>query len=113
MKVNDRSTLKVFKSGDYSYIYIYFKFKGKTLRINTRNKYVKSYMTTDLYYNSGMNNFKMLNLTTKYLKERVDKYIELKLKTYDPQVDQKECVDFIHRRINIDNLSNEKVDNKN
>ena len=90
-----QSVLKVFKSGKYEYIYIYYKLGVNLIRINTGNKYIKSYMTADLFYTGRMEDYVDLNQKTKDLKWKVDRYISKKLDYFNPKVSQKECESFI------------------
>ena len=87
-----QSVLKVFKSGDYEYIYIYFKLGVNMLRINSGNKYVKSYMNADLTFTRKMPDYEELNGKTTALKMKVDAYINRKLQYAKPVVSQKECM---------------------
>ena len=90
-----QSVLKVFKSGKYEYIYVYYKLGVNLIRINTGNKYIKSYMTADLFYTGRMEDYVDLNQKTKDLKWKVDRYISKKLDYFNPKVSQKECESFI------------------
>ena len=86
-----QSVLKSFKSGDYEYIYIYYKLAANMIRINTGNKFVKSYMNADLTFTKKMQNYEVLNGQTTTLKMKVDAYINRKLQYAKPSVSQKEC----------------------
>ena len=89
-RLNNQSTLKAYKSGDYEYIYIYYKLNGSLIRLNTKNKVVKNGMTADLLYNAKVPDYKNLNEKTLQLKKLVDNYIRLKLDDFNPKVNQKE-----------------------
>ena len=95
MNMKTQSVLKVFKSGEYDYIYIYYKLGANLLRINTHNKFVKSYMNLDLSYTAKMPDYKHLNFQTVILKAKVDSYITRKLQYSKPTVNQKECQSWL------------------
>jgi len=86
-----QAVLKVFKSGEYDYIYIYYKLGSNMLRINTGNKFVKSYMNADLTYTKKMTDHESLNFSTSVLMMKVNAYITRKLQYHKPTVNQKEC----------------------
>jgi integrase len=90
-----QSELKLFKSGEYEYIYVYYKFRSGIIRINTQNKYVKSYCNKDLTYNSNMPDYEELNKRTRRLMEKVDTYIFSRFQSTAPSVSQRGCVEFI------------------
>ena len=93
--MNTASKLKIFKSGDYTYLYIYYKFNGKLIRINTKQKFIKGMHKQDLFYNSRMENYEVLNKQIEALKFKVDRYIANKLQYQYKKVDQKECSKFL------------------
>lgn len=93
-----QSELKLVDNNGYKHIILYFKYKNQMLRIPTHNKYIKSYVQKDLYYNSGMDDYKKLNDRTNELKRRVDDYIKRKLSEPFPHFSQKECIDFIDEK---------------
>lgn len=93
--MNSVSALKHWKSGNYEYIYIYFKHKGKIIRINTKQKYIKGCHKKDLFYNTMMPNYKGLNQELKNLQNKVDQYIVHKMQWWRPEVTQKGCLHFI------------------
>jgi integrase len=94
-KMKWQSELKLFKSGAYEYIYVYFKHKNNIIRVNTGNKYVKSYCNKDLLYNNNMTDYVKLNQRTHRLMEKVDQYIFAKYQGSYPTFSQKECLKFI------------------
>lgn len=87
--------LKVFKSGSYEYIYVYYKYRQGIIRINTNNKYIKSYMNADLSYNDKMKDSLKLNQRTERLLEKVNQYIFSQWQGTYPSISQKKCLDFI------------------
>src|SRR5665648_1003564 len=89
MNMKTQSVLKVFKSGEYDYIYVYYKLGANLLRVNTHNKFIKSYMNLDLSYTAKMPDYKHLNFQTTILKAKVDSYITRKLQYHKPTVNQK------------------------
>lgn len=89
------STLKKYGSGKYIYIYIYYKLGKNAIRINTGNEFKKSYMNSDLTYNTKMPNFARLNFETKKIKNKVDSYIFHIFLNKRKEISQQECVDFI------------------
>lgn len=93
--MNRNSQLKIFKTGNYSYVYIYFKHGKNIIRINTKKSVVKNGMTKDNLYNSKVADFEKLNNETLKLKSLVDTYLLYKFKFYKPVVSQKECEQFI------------------
>lgn len=93
-----QSELKLVDNNGYKHIILYFKYKNQMLRIPTHNKYIKSYIQKDLYYNSGMGDYRKLNDRTKELKSRVDDYIKRQLAEPFPHFSQKECIEFIDEK---------------
>lgn len=93
--MNSVSVLKYYKSGNYEYIYIYFKHKGNIIRINTKQKYIKGCHKKDLYYNTKMHNYRLLNQELKNLQNKVDQYIVHKMQWWRTEVTQKGCQHFI------------------
>ena len=96
--VKTQSELKLVDNNGYKHIIIYYKYKNQMLRVQTNNKYIKSYVQKDLYYNSGMENYRKLNERTKELKGRVDEYIRRQLAEPFPTISQKECLAFIDEK---------------
>ena len=93
--MNSSSTLKHYKSGDYSYIYIYFKYKKGYIRINTKEKFIEGMHRKDMLYNSKMSGHVYLNQQIMNLKNKVDQYISNKLQYWRPEISQSECLEFI------------------
>lgn len=91
------SQLKIFKSGNYSYVYIYFKYGKNIIRINTKKLVKKNGMTKENLYNSKVADFEKLNNETLKLKVLVDSYLLLKFRVYKPEISQKECLQFISK----------------
>ena len=92
-----QSQLKVFKSGDYEYIYVYYKLRNGIIRINTENKYIKSYMNKDLSYNKNMPDYIKLNQKSERLQKKVDTYIFECFQSTYPTVSQKQCLEMIDK----------------
>jgi integrase len=92
-----QSELKLFKSGKYEYIYVYYKYKNGTIRINTENKYVKSYCNKDLTFNANMPDYVKLNQRTRRLMEKVDAYIFHEFQLTSQSVSQEKCKKYIAR----------------
>jgi len=90
-----QAVLKVFKSGEYDYIYIYYKLGNNMLRVNTHNKYIKSYMNDNLTYTKKMPDHESLNFSTSVLMMKVNAYITRKLQYHKPTVNQKECQSWL------------------
>jgi integrase len=93
-----QSELKLVDNNGYKHIILYFKYQNQMLRIPTHNKYIKSYIQKDLYFNSGMDDYKKLNDRTKELKSRVDEYIKRQLAEPFPHFSQKRCIEFIDEK---------------
>lgn len=97
-RLNNQSTLKVFKSGTYEYIYIYYKLNKNIIRINTKNEVIKGGMTKELLYNAKVEGYKIKNEKTLQLKSLVDNYIRIQLQNYKPDVNQKDLVRILSNK---------------
>ena len=103
-----QSELKVYKSGNYEYIYVYYRLNNTLIRINTKNKYEKNFMQKDLYYKSNFPDRIALNERTQEIKLRVDDYIRTKLAEPFPEINQKECKEYIADKNYVKDLRNPK-----
>lgn len=98
--MKETSSLKRIKQGKYSYISLYYKYLNNIIRINTGNEFIPSCMNKDLSYNSKMVNYFELNRKTQKLKQKVDGYIQYKIKCNSLHtISKKECTDFINGNI--------------
>ncbi len=95
--MNTHSKLKIYKSGDYSYLYIYYKLGKVILRIPTGEKVIKNMMTSNLLFNSKVEDYESKNKNINYLKSRVDMYIAIRSDRPNPRLSQKECIRFVSR----------------
>lgn len=93
--MNQHSQLKIFKTGNYSYVYIYFKHGKNIIRINTKNVVIKNGMTKENLYNSKVDDYEKKNNATLKLKSLVDTYLLYKFRFYKPEISQRECEQFI------------------
>lgn len=98
-KLNNQSTLKAYKSGNYEYIYIYYKLNGNVIRINTKNQVKKNGMTSDLLYNTKVEDYKKKNDKTLQLKKLVDNYVRVQLEDFRPVVNQTNLEDILNDRM--------------
>lgn len=111
--MNTTSQLKCFKSGNYTYLYIYFKYRGKIIRINTQQEYVKGWHRQDLYYNSKVPDYESKNQQIKNLQSQVNKYISEQLQWYKPEINQKTCVEYLNSGTVIPQKVEFRLNNQN
>ena len=117
--MNTTSQLKAYDSGKYTYIYIYYKYKGNPIRINTKKEYKKGYHRKDLYYNTKMEGYELLNLEIHNLQTKVNYFISIELNNWNPNINQKACVEYLNTekftsltpdiRLNVQNNPQEKT----